>query len=627
MRLPIEANTHYQILDERGALVSQPRVIIDGHDLQVYLDGAAATPNLILQNYALYSPITDGWALLDLNTTFATGLADQQALIALAEESAAATNMAASQVTHSSAKIAAAAIGVLGIGAALAGNNHHAEKPENKTPPKPNPDTPSQPNPDTPSQPNPDVPPDNKKPTPIPQPSELKITGDNHINVTEAKQEITISGQIKGAKNGESVRLTLDDENIAIVKVDEQGNFTHAMEGSALAALGKGEITAVLVSDSNVSVKQNFTVANDVQAQIAITAIGQQGTIGFHHGEDKVRIKGTLDLSNTEHYKIGGNVSMVKSITLKIGNKAYEAGINEENQTFFVDVAKEDLIAADGKAISYSIEADPAYDIVDAEGILLNGKPVTIIGTVDEQLTAENTRITLKSDFLSLKDNAYHVNSAALNDDLDTFISGKISGVAVKAQDAIVVTVGGKTYQTVVNDDFTFSVRVRTADLEHSGAESVTAQLTAHNAAGDKISVSDETIYSVAEAGNGEMVHYDEKVNSYDDLPYFLQVLNIEHYNETYGYDFAIGERLQQYEYGTRPEERDVIKFHFATPDEALQNYENIYGHEVLSNFINYSTEGKQIIRDTLKTLENYVDLQFEEVDSIADTHFFLLPI
>lgn len=55
-RFPAQENTEYQFYDEQGNPITPQKIVVDGDDLLIYLDGTEQ-PNLVLQDFAEYYPV------------------------------------------------------------------------------------------------------------------------------------------------------------------------------------------------------------------------------------------------------------------------------------------------------------------------------------------------------------------------------------------------------------------------------------------------------------------------------------------------------------------------------------------------------------------------------------------
>lgn len=443
------------------------------------------------------------------------------------------------------------------------------------------------------------------------------ITGDNFINAHEAKQNITLSGTISNAQEGEKISLIVGKQSVTAT-VEAGGRFTSHINGSAFVEAGAGSLRAQ-VDGALVTGEKVFTVADNAQAKIEILSIGKdgKGIIGFSNGENVVRISGTLEVFD-QQFSIGRNIGRIKSITLNIGDKKYEAGINEENQTFFADIKAEDLIAANGKKISYSIEAADKY--YNLEESYYSGYSKVANLKAAGELTEDNTNIHLEKNVYLTGDaqNGYRINSAALKESLYTEVHGKISGAAVKASDSVNLAIAGNTYKAQVNNDLSFTAKIDTADLQgrgEKGLAKIQATVESQNAAGETVTVSSSEYAALASAANGAMQHHSGRLKHFNDLPYFMQVLDIEHYKESYGYRYAIGERLEKYEFGN-PNGTKIISYSFGSYGDSVKVNNK---SETNTRF----TAGNQaIVREVLKTFEDYIDVKFVEKPYVRDADF-----
>ncbi len=72
-KIPAKKGMLIQVIDEKGELVVAPKTKIVGNDLWVILEGDARRPEVIIENYTKFSPISSLENLKSLNATLAMG--------------------------------------------------------------------------------------------------------------------------------------------------------------------------------------------------------------------------------------------------------------------------------------------------------------------------------------------------------------------------------------------------------------------------------------------------------------------------------------------------------------------------------------------------------------------------
>ncbi|PID62777.1 MAG: hypothetical protein CR974_03275 [Gammaproteobacteria bacterium] len=448
------------------------------------------------------------------------------------------------------------------------------------------------------------------------------VTDDNKIDVAEARSDILVSGTVEGsdAKAGQTIVLQVGNKTYDAMVVEQAGQLVFSAKISGMVLAKGGKVTAHLKGYQSVKGNQDYDVTSDSLADIRIDKVGSDGVLVNDGSIDSVRLSGKLDFSGL--FAKGGNHSRIKALNLKIGDATYHTALDEKDTTFAVDVAVADLVKANGQKIHYTVETDKEVYQLDSSSAV--GYDHVMEKVPAPKLTENNTTLQFDSNSVVGKNDV--INSEQLAAQLTQKITGTVADASVG--DSVTVTVGGQTLTTQVAADNTFTVEVKTSDLtlNDKGYGTITATLNTHNLVGNAVSVSDSTTFTAGMSVKDAMQIYfknakgqPNRVDSYDDLPYFIQALDVEHYGEKYNDGFAIGERLQNYAYGNEGGTK-TITYDFASAKEGDRHEDGLTGNA------DFSTTNKTVVRDALATISQYIDVKFEETSSLrsSDMDFYL---
>ncbi|MDO4247570.1 MAG: Ig-like domain-containing protein, partial [Neisseria sp.] len=435
------------------------------------------------------------------------------------------------------------------------------------------------------------------------------ITGDDLINVTEAKQEITISGSVSGtdAQPGQTVQLSVNGE-VFNVTVQDDYRFSQTLSAGKLLADGDYTVQASIQTGNGSSAKtsRSYEVAAEAAARIDITGISSNFDASLPQAVSNTRISGVIEL-NEGVFTEGMNDEVLRQITVTIGEKSYRAGVKAD-RSFYLDIPTEELATLNGQTLSFKVNADPLlYDLVQTDTNSYR------INTLARNTTVPVKSVTFDSPFIEQNQDGQYVVSNA--EAVKTDISGIVSGSA-KAGDTVTLDVGGKIYTTQVSDDLTFSAAVLAEDL--TSAQTVRAVLNTHDLSGASISVADTENYAAPNQNGGTFVSAHSKmsgtVNSDHsaanyNFPYFIQKTGSLN-GGSYGIPF-----------GGKTDGPAIIKYHFLTLDEinALPaNYNNSIDRSTMTT---YSSDLQTIIRNAYKEISAVTNIEFVEVGSMAEAN------
>lgn len=446
------------------------------------------------------------------------------------------------------------------------------------------------------------------------------ITGDNHINTSEAEENLIISGKADISYQGKNIEIVIGDDTYdALVKPD--GTFSLTVAGFELISINNYQIFAQYKGNVDSKVSHTYTIADYVAANIKIDAIVNETPINIDN--QLIRLSGFLDVTNTAYAK-GANVVHVKAINIKIGDTIYNAGINEETQNFHIDVKLSDINKANGTAISYSVET--SNKILEVNPDLFFGYEYDKVIELIEAptLNENNTEIVFSENLIIQTNGSIHqIDNSAITDLLTTNITGTAGGTA-QMGDEVTVEVAGRIYNTILESDNSFSVDIDTSDLTGVDTSNIKATLTTKDLANNTISVSNETNYSTTPKDDSTMVSWTGKLLDYQDLPYFIQVLDVETYqtDSYYTQDFGY---LMNHNHGNEFG-KHTINYYFAT---AIDGYGYSTSNGSLLNPIDYTQANKLAVNESLEFLEKYIDVDFNLIDSMsnADISYFMADL
>ena len=298
------------------------------------------------------------------------------------------------------------------------------------------------------------------------------IATDNIINVSEANQDITITGTVgDDVQADDTVTLTVNGQSTE-GQVNENGTFSIAVSGSDLAADTSIEasITTTDTAGNSTTVTDDKSYSVDTtppSASITLDTVATDNIINASEAdqEQEIAITGKVD----------GDVQAGDTVTLTVNGQSTEGQVNE-NGTFSIVVAGSDL-AADN-SISSSITT------TDTAG---NSTTATETNTYSVDTTPPSASITLDT---VTTDNIINVSEA----NQDITITGTV-GDDVQEGDAVILKVDSTEFIGKVLADKTFSIAVSGSNL--ASDTNISASVTITDTAGNSITATDIKTYSV----------------------------------------------------------------------------------------------------------------------------------
>lgn len=281
------------------------------------------------------------------------------------------------------------------------------------------------------------------------------VASDDIINATESGNAQTISGQVTGAAQGDTVTITLGG-NTYTATVQANLSWSVSVPAADVSNWPAGTVD-ITVSGTN-SAGTTSTITHPVTVDLAAVAI----TINTLSGDDVINA-----VEKGETLVVSGSISGVEAgqtVTVTFGGKNYTATV-EANGSWTVNVPPADLAALpDGAGnVQASVsningnnaQADRAYS-VDATA------PLVTINTI-------------------ASDDILNVSEAGAG----VTISGTTTA---QAGQTLTVTLNNNTYQTTVQADGTWSVNVPATELSGLTASSYTVTATVSDKAGNQAS-------------------------------------------------------------------------------------------------------------------------------------------
>ncbi|MDO1510551.1 MULTISPECIES: Ig-like domain-containing protein [unclassified Neisseria] len=435
------------------------------------------------------------------------------------------------------------------------------------------------------------------------------LTADNLINAGEAKKSVTLTGRVAGddAVIGQNVVLTVNHKTYtATVNTDK--TFSTEVAGSDLVADKNYTVQAVLNSKDragnslNAEASHAYKVSAEAAASVKITAIENGHTLISDQSQPLIRINGKVNLSGD--FAQGRNPERLNGITLKIGEKSYRLPINEDDQTFHLDVPSEEWAKLSGKEIHYDFHTE-SHIFSLTQTTNQQNKPVYLIHKIETpKLDAQH--VELSGNALTKNDNGTY--TVAQTEAIPTVTIRGIADGSAKEGDKVQIAVGKEHYEAVVQADKTFSTAIPAEKLAANAGHTVTATLATQDNTGNNITVTNSMGYTAPHATTGEFVSQHGALSP-DKLPYFINAIDMQgnwghmHKNPT-GKGGA------------------NLTYHFATTEE-IQAEPSRAG---VTNQITYSDHARTVVKNALDTISKYVDITFTEKDTNqkTDINFYM---
>ncbi|MGR2740918.1 Ig-like domain-containing protein, partial [Billgrantia sp. Q4P2] len=302
------------------------------------------------------------------------------------------------------------------------------------------------------------------------------IAGDGVVNGEEAEGDVTITGTVGGdASQGDTVTLTVGGETFT-GEVGEDLTYAIDVPGSLLAE--HDSVTAEVTGSDDAGnpyradAERGYGVDLEATATITIDIIAGDGVVNGEEAEGDVTITGT----------VGGDASQGDTVTLTVGGETFSGEVGED-LTYAIDVPGS--LLADNDSVTAEVTGS------DAAGNPYRADAQRGYG-VDLEATATITIDPIAGDGVVNGEEA----------EADVTITGTVGGDASQG-DTVTLTVGGETFSGEVGEDLTYAIDVPGSLLADN--DSVTAEVTGSDAAGNPYRADAERDYSVNLSGEAEI--------------------------------------------------------------------------------------------------------------------------
>ncbi|WP_342323955.1 Ig-like domain-containing protein [Kosakonia sp. BYX6] len=307
----------------------------------------------------------------------------------------------------------------------------------------------------------------------LPQPTINAPFGDGVVNAQEAAAGGNLTGNTGVVGAGQVVTVKLDNGAQLTATVDANGNWTLPMTPTQLGALGQGSHTVTVT---------------------ATDAAGNQTAITTPMTVDTVAPTATIDAVTSDN--IVNSAEAAGAVTVS-GTGVYDP-LHTQTIVVLVNGQNYDAILQPSGVWSIVLPAGALADVPDG--------PVAVKVTITDYAGNSTTQITS----FTLDASAANAPQVQINKvGGDDFINQseaqslvQISGTSTNLESGqpLTVTLNGKTYDTTVNADGTWSVNVLPADLAvvQDGTQIIT--VTASDAAGNSASANHSVTFAAQPA-------------------------------------------------------------------------------------------------------------------------------
>ncbi|MGX2974659.1 Ig-like domain-containing protein [Ursidibacter arcticus] len=301
---------------------------------------------------------------------------------------------------------------------------------------------------------------------------------------------------------------------------------------------------------------------------------------------------GKVNLPKEKDFAVGQNTRLLKKITVKIGDKSYEAKYNPDDTTFKVLIDNTDLPYLQGKTISYTL--DTGDKILNTLYSLFKRADNTY--GVDGYFVPDLDGSHLQHDSGSpLASGTFNSQSAVVSVEhkvtVGSVIKGTVGGSA-KVGDTVVLKVGEKNFETEVKQSdkgLIFEQEIDPSLLAKQ--ERVEAQLKS----GSEVLANADYMYSHAPETVSSAFVTAHQREERSKLPYFLNAL-------MYG-DRGIAYLNMA---GFDATKKGVIKYHFAEqPSPEFRHLPHSYE--------SFSETKRSVVRNALNEISKVANVEFEE--------------
>ncbi|WP_140418836.1 Ig-like domain-containing protein, partial [Enterobacter cancerogenus] len=278
------------------------------------------------------------------------------------------------------------------------------------------------------------------------------IASDDVINAAEKGADLVLSGETTNVEAGQTVTVSFGGK-IYTAKVDTDGKWTTTVPSADLAGLKDG--------DASVQVSVSTVNGNSASAgrEYSVDATAPSVTINTLAADDilnAAEAKSDLTVSGTSTAEAG------QTVTVSLNGKDYTAKVGADG-TWTLDVPAADVGALSNGSVTVTASVSDKA-----------GNPAS----VDHNLTVDVTVPVVTISAIAGDDviNATEHGQAQI-------VSGTATGAA--AGDKVTVTIGGKTYTTVLDAAGNWSVGVPASVISGLSDGTVTVTASVTDAAGN----------------------------------------------------------------------------------------------------------------------------------------------
>jgi len=295
------------------------------------------------------------------------------------------------------------------------------------------------------------------------------ISGDDVINAIEQQQDLTVTGSSTHLAEGTQITVTINKVDYAAV-VNASGNWQIGVPASDLQAWTAGSITV------NVSAQDAWGNTVSAQHPIELDLNAVAVTIDTISSDDMLNAaeKGAdVTLSGQTQ-----GVEAGQTVVIKFAEQTFTAQVQQDGSWSLTVPASAMETLIDGRA-------QVSVSVTNVNGNSAEASRVVTVDTLPPTITLDN----LTSDNI--------INAAEAQQDL--VVSGSSNA---QAGQTVTVTLNGKSYQTTVQTDGTWTLNVPAADVGALADGTVTVTATVSDVAGnsssaDRVGLVDATVPQV----------------------------------------------------------------------------------------------------------------------------------
>ena len=283
------------------------------------------------------------------------------------------------------------------------------------------------------------------------------VAVDDIINAAEKGTDLILSGQTQGVEAGQTVVVKFAGQTFT-AQVQSDGSWSVTVPSSAMSLLtdSREQIGVSVTNASGNAAEAGHSVTLDTSAPlITINAIATDDILNATESQVDLVISGTT------------TAPVGQTVTVTLNGNSYTA-----------------LVQADG-TWSVSVPPGSVYSIMAIAGVLTSGTVTATVsdvagntGSASHNLTIDTTLPVVTIDAVATDNIINTVEHGQTQ-----IISGSATGAA--AGDAVVVTINGKNYTTVVDAAGNWSIGLPATDVAALADGTTTISVTVTNAAGN----------------------------------------------------------------------------------------------------------------------------------------------